>query len=1020
MIGARADLREVLAAVTRLVETELVGFHAAVFLLHERNSRLRLATSSTLPASFALQLESRPLTPTAEPSLAAVIRQEAVYVEDLGSALQNSTGETVAQLEGIRSAWAVPLMEGASCLGSLAVYGAGSGLPVKQQRQFLERYAGVTALAVQSSRTNASISAHEAELRCIYDNVTDVLFSVTVKANCEFLFESANLRFLEATGLSIDQVVGLPVARVIPEPSLSLVMQRYAQAIRERRTVQWEETTPYPAGLRTGEVRVSPVFETDGTCTRLIGSVRDITEHKSLQHRLVRTSRLYAALGQCNQAIVQCDTEQQLFETVCSTAVIYGGMQFAWIGIHDRATSLLKPVAFHGSGSQYIQDIEVSVDAARPTGVGPGGAAFRGQRPIWCQEFLSNSALAAWHERGKLVGWQSMAALPLTCEERPIGVFFVYSKTIGAFDEEAQHLLAEMAMDISFGLTKLHARRERSKERRQLQKLSCVVDQSHNMVMISDSGARITYVNPAFEEVTGYSSCEVLGRSTKMLMSAQTPPSIYSEMRARLKDGARWRGELMNVKKDGTEFICLVDVSPLRSTDGTVSSYVGVGQDITEQRKAEWRIEYLTNFDGLTGLANRPRLRRLFNLALAGATKDSKHVTVMLLDLDYFRFVNDMNDQIRGDKLLKEAAQRLQESVGDKGVACRLSGDEFAVMLPETGVREAADLAQELLTALRAPYDVDGDSITVTGSIGVAMYPEDGADFDTLFRNANLAMYKAKLDGRDCLRSYTEAMHVKTRRMIEIVGKLRRAISAATLEIHYQPQVAGNRIVGAEALVRWNDPTMGSVPPCEFVPIAEESGLIGALDDWVLRNAVRQTKDWRNIGIEMTVCVNVSPVQFRTARFYESVARLLEEYGLPPENLELEITEGAAMHDPENAVVLLEKLHGLGVRIAIDDFGVGYSCLGHLKRFKIDKLKIDQGFVRELLSDVDDRAIVTTIISMAKHLRLEIVAEGVETQEQRKFLMEQGCELVQGYLISRPLPAAEFVAFWRAWQNGSR
>ena len=1018
MIGANADLRDIIASLIGFVEAQLTAFHAVVYLLHESDAHLRLAAPWALSSGSDSPLDRPPLSSFVDASLAAAIRAEGIFIEDLAAARTNVGDAPSSDAHGVRAAWAVPLMAGTSSLGTMIVYGAQAGLPSGQQREFLDKCARIAALAACNNRRHVLLDAREYQLRCIYDNVSDVLFSIAVIGNREFRFESANRRFFEATGLAADQVIGLSVEQVIPEPSLSLVRRRYEQAMRERRTVQWEEITAYPAGLKTGEVSITPAFDSHGTCTHLVGSVRDITEHKFLQSRLARTSHLYAALSQCNQAIVQCETEQQLFEAVCGASVTFGGMQFAWIGLHEEATGLLRPTAWHGIGSEYIESIEVSVDANEPTGIGPGGTAYREQRPVWCQDFLSEPRLAAWRSRGIRAGWNAMAALPLNCEDKPIGVFFLYSGVRDSFDEEVRHLLTEMAMDISFGITKIRARRERAEERKLLQVLSRVVEQSHNMVMISDASARITYVNPAFQRVTGYSSSDVIGCSTRLLMSPQTPRSTYAELRSRLAERESWHGEFINVKKDGTELICLAHVSPLRSTDGTVSNYVSVGQDITEQRKSEWRVEYLTHFDALTGLPNRAHLRRRFDSEIGAPPRAGKKVTLISVDLDYFRFVNDTDDHLCGDNLIREISRRLQETIGDDGVACRLGGDEFAVMLPDVGALQAPSAARRILAAIALPHGSTSESVTVTASLGVAIYPEDGADFEALFRNSELAMYRAKIDGRGCFRLYTEALHTRTKRTTQLVNKMRRAISNGDFELHYQPQFTANRLIGAETLLRWNDPALGTVFPSEFIPIAEESGLIVAIDNWVLGAAVRQAKEWRDAGMDsLVVGVNVSPAQFRSEGFYENVVRVLESIGLPPQNLEIEITEGAAMQDPENAVAVVEKLFGLGVRMAIDDFGIGYSSLGYLKRFKVHRLKIDKSFVRDLATNQEDRVIVATIISMARHMGLESLAEGVETQAQWDYLVAQGCESVQGYLFSKPLPAAEFATFWNAWRN---
>lgn len=1016
MIGCETELSKILPAVVSFMEAELPELAAAVFLCDARSGQLRLICASALPDEWVSRLAERPYTASAEPAMRAVANNEEVFVHDLAATAPASEETNDRGLAEIRRAWALPLREySGSVLGALAVYGRKPGLPGMAERKALEAAAQIVAAALMAHRRKEFEIAHIEQLRRIYDNVNDVLFSVAIAPDGEYYFESANSRFFEATGLTSDQVVGKPVSQVIPEPSRAVVMQRYELAIRERRTVRWEETTPYPTGLKTGEVCVSPVHDSDGRCTRLIGSVHDVTMHKRMQKRLRRIADLYAATSQCNEVITQCTVEEELFARVCEIAVRHGGMSLAWIGVLDEPQQILRPMASHGKGARYLDGIAVSVNSGVPEGMGPSGTAFRENRAVWCQDFLADPSLSAWHDRGRESGWRSSAALPLTCKGNLMGVFSLYCEEVGAFDEEVQRLLTEMAVDISFGLGWIHDLREREQARAQLEKLSRVVAQSHNMVMILNTDARIEYVNPALERITGYLGGELAGKRESILMSPQTPPSTYAEIRSRLMRGESWKGELVSRKKDGTDFICVVHVSPMRSSDGKVTNYLGIGDDITAHRHAEWRIEYLANFDELTGLPNRTLLGQRFNDAIKGRKGNGRRLALLLFDLDRFKDINDTLGHAYGDSLLKEVAARLQDVLGENDAACRLGGDEFIVMLADADEQRAADLSRMLLRSLESPCRVGEHEFIVSASIGIAMYPEDGVDLATLSMNADMAMYQAKRGGRGCYKPYTKHMQLHTTRRMDIIRALRRAVSEDGLELHYQPQVRGRTVIGAEALLRWSHPVLGIVPPAEFIPVAEEAGLIAAVGTWVLRKAVSQAKAWMDSGIApFVIAVNVSPVQFRNSEFYDTVVESLERCGLPSGSLELELTEGAAMHDPEGAIRLLDALHGLGVRIAIDDFGVGYSSLNYLRRLKIHRLKIDQSFVRDIGRDEQARTIVGTIVGMAKSLRLEVMAEGVETREQMDCLNMEGCELAQGYLFSRPLPASEFAAFWRS------
>lgn len=1141
--GTSAALREDLSALVGLLGGQLAGMHVAVFLLDEEAQRLRLAFSPTMPAAWHEILTDRPLVASDEPAMTAVARKEAAFVEDFSTLRASAHAQRQA---GPRAAWSVPLMRGGThILGALAAYGETPGLPTEVQRTALEAAAQVATVAVGGIRAEQLLQDHETHLRRIYDDVHDVLFSIAVRRNHEFVFTAANRRFFETTALPREQVIGRSVAQVIPEPSLSLVIGKYEQAIREKRTLQWEEVTPYPAGIKTGLVSVSPVLDAKGKCTRLVGSVHDITGRRQMEERLrrseetfrllfetsrdaivvatpqgrpvranraamrmfgfcdesqllaqnpgfwladrqmdgrqpgdlleaclrddvgrasphvewtckrpdgsefmaeatcvrmmlgeasffnvtirdisekqaaqamlARSAKLYAALSECNLAITKCTRERDLFEKVCRIAVEQGDMRLAWIGIHNPANDRLEPVAVQGPGSGYLERIEVSVDADKPTGRGPGGIAFREQHPVWCQDFECDPRLAAWRQLGHAFGLRSVAALPLFRKERVIGVFLLYSDTTSAFDGDARQLLAEMALDISFGLEMLQDAQERDVEQLQLRKLSQAVEQSQSMVMITDTVARIEYVNHAFERVTGYSRRDVIGRRPGFMQSPHTLPATLAEILARMAKGETWQGELTSRKKDGSDFICSVHLSPLRASDGQMSNYVGVGHDITEHRHTERRVEYLANFDDLTALPNRAQLNQHFGYALNFAKRNHQHMALMFCDLDHFKNINDTVGHGVGDEVLKEVARRLRSTLREEHVVARLGGDEFIVLLPGDDASRAADIARQLLSTFSLPCFVAGQDFTVTASIGIAVYPEDGADLETLSKNADMAMYRAKEDGRACYRFYTEEMQVRTNRAAQITAGLRQAIACDGFTIHYQPQFSGGRLFGAEALLRWHHPTLEEVSPSEFIPVAEESGLIFALGTWVLGKAVRQVKAWSDAGIRpLTVAVNVSPVQFRDTRFFDTVIQTLETSGLPSSSLELELTEGAAMHDPERAVEILEDLHRLGVSVAIDDFGIGHSSLNYLRRFKLHRLKIDQSFVRRIATSPEDRAIISTIIGMTRHLGLAVIAEGVETREQFEFLQEKGCDAMQGYLFSRPLPPEEFVRYWHA------
>jgi len=552
---------------------------------------------------------------------------------------------------------------------------------------------------------------------------------------------------------------------------------------------------------------------------------------------------------------------------------------------------------------------------------------------------------------------------------------------------------------------------EHKKSERELRKLSQAIEQSPNSVIITDSEANIEYVNAAFTAATGYTLDEVVGKNPRYFQSGKTSPELYLTLWGQLNEGKSWHGEFVNKKKDGTEFIEEVKIAPIYQTDGSLSHYMAIKDDITEKKHTEERVHYLANYDLLTGLPNRAQLIERITYFINVAKRHDGEFAVMFLDLDHFKDINDMLGHSIGDILLVELAKRIQSTIREEDTISRLGGDEFIFILPSTSVHGVASVVEKLLENITKPFSIEQNELIVTASIGIAIYPIDGSDPETLLKNADTAMYQAKQNGRNNYQFFTKTMQETLTRNIQLTNALRHALEKDQLHIMYQPQVdiSDAHVIGAEALLRWNHPEWGAISPAEFIPLAEESGLILSIGEWVLRNAVKQAKAWIDCGFPpIIVAVNLSAVQFRYSHLPELVTTILEEIGLPPEYLELELTEAVAMHDPKSAYAIMDNLHERGIRMSIDDFGTGYSSLSYLKKFKVYKLKIDQSFIRDISTDPEDKAIVSAVISMAHSLGLKAIAEGVETVEQLKYLREQGCDEIQGYYFSKPLTPESF------------
>ncbi|MCC6134541.1 MAG: EAL domain-containing protein [Gammaproteobacteria bacterium] len=564
-------------------------------------------------------------------------------------------------------------------------------------------------------------------------------------------------------------------------------------------------------------------------------------------------------------------------------------------------------------------------------------------------------------------------------------------------------------------------------ERMQVEERLCqaatVFENTREGITITDADERILRVNRAFCELTGYTEEEVQGQTPRLLRSGRQSPAFYAALWASLRDTGHWQGEVWNRRKNGEVYPELLSISAVRNAAGVVTHYVGVFADLSLIKASEERLDYLAHHDLLTGLPNRLLLSARLQHSIDVAHRDGGTLALLVLDLDRFKDVNDSYGHSAGDTLLQQVAERLTNRLRGADTVTRLGGDEFAVLLEDLAQpQDAARVAMDIIGILSEPWRLANDAeVRLGASLGISLFPEHGRTAEDLLQQADAALYQAKSEGRGRFQYFSADLTQAARQRLELEARLRRAISEGQLRVYYQPQVdiPSGRIVGAEALVRWQDPKRGLIPPGHFIRVAEETGLISLIGEWVLRETCRQGKAWRDAGLPpLTLAVNLSAHQLHHGDLTAIVLQILNDTGFPAEWLELELTESALMQREAGAVTILERLRGLGLHLAMDDFGTGYSSLAYLRRFPLDVLKIDKSFVDDLPYQREAMEIAATIIAMGHTLGLKVLAEGVETPEQLAFLQLRGCDRYQGYLTSPPVPAEAFVALLTQMATG--
>lgn len=721
--------------------------------------------------------------------------------------------------------------------------------------------------------------------------------------------------------------------------------------------------------------------------------VRDISRNRL-------SSAMDAVLHATLRRVMRGQTYEQFCPYICEKIVDLLGCPLAWIGKKEKDGSVTVCAAA-GTLAKGFPAHPIRWDDLSEQ-FGPTGQAIRTKRTKIIE--LADDKIVDSDGRAHI---RQILVFPLITHDGIEGVLEIHSKT-GKLDSATVQRLETFSLRIAMAM-------QMAANQRTLRLQGAALETSPNAFVLTDKSGTVLWVNPAFCRLSGYTESEVVGQPLSFLETDAQNAAFYTEMWNTLNAGNNWCAEITERKKSGALYTVEQRITPIMGQDGKLAYCVFVRNDVTARKDAEGLIMHLANYDQLTGLPNRSLFYEQLRPILKRAAAQEQKVALIFADLTNFNRINDTLGHAAGDELLKIVAQRLSKLGTNKDFVARIGGDEFTVIVEGVKNAEAAAIrARTMIESILEPVFIENTEVNVGANIGISIFPDDGTEADKLVNFADMALRTASHSAPNSYFFFSQEMNEETEDNLALERDLRKGLIQNEFALFFQPQydVKTGKILSAEALIRWFHPTRGMVSPVRFIPIAEDTGLIIPLGDWILREALRYIKLWDDMGLpKISVAVNLSAIQFQQEDLAGSIEKILNESGVSPDRLELELTESVVMQDARKADNILSRLSRIGIKLAIDDFGTGYSSLSYLKRFDVDRLKIDQSFVRDMTNNYDDAEIARAIINLGHTLGLEIVSEGVETKEQLELLKQQGCDVIQGYLISRPIPAAEIPAF---------
>ncbi len=835
------------------------------------------------------------------------------------------------------------------------------------------------------------------DLEATLDTLPDLLFEVSAGGT----YLAVHARDKGKLAAPENDLLGRNIRDVMSPDAAEECFRAIAEAAVQGSSHDVRIIIPVPDGERYFGLSVARKIHPDGAADTFLVLSRDITNTVEQEHRLAHEAALNAAVLSLQQEIGG-NEEPAFLQRGVEMAEQLTGSAMAFIHFVNDDQENLELVTWSAATLQkYCNAVEDSHYPISRAGV--WADALRRREPVVINDYANAS-----DKKGLPDGHaplQRLISLPVM-EGQVVRMLVGVANKPAKYTESDVQTLRLLANGV-WNLVK------RRRQEVTIHRLSEALEQSPYPVLITDNAALIQYVNQSFTRVSGYAAAEVIGRNPSMLSAGMTPPQTYAKLWRKLRDGKAWQGEFINRRKDGVVYTERTSIYPILDDSGKVSNYVAHKEDITQQKKAEERILQLSQYDQLTGLLNKAAFEEQLAKSLADAAREHERLSLAWLDLDNFKAVNDSMGHMAGDALLVELSNRLRTILGTDVTLGRHSGDAFVAFFRDIEQNKLALLVRQTLDRLQEPITIENTELSISASAGIASFPEDAHDAVSLAKASEVAMYRMKQEGRNGMRFYAPDMQEHTARSLQMSVGLKQAITNGELHLLYQPQLSliEDRLVGAEALLRWQHPQWGNVSPAVFIPLAEQSGVITQIGAWVFEQVAIQVAQWRQAGFrELVVAVNVSAVQFAQPAFVDEAIAAIRRADIPAHAIEIELTEAVALRHPEAAAQKIEQLRREGFRIAIDDFGTGYSSMGYLKRLSLDKIKIDQSFVRDLTSDDDDKAIVTAIVQMAHSLGMATIAEGVETEAQANFLRIKGCDAIQGYWYSHPLRASEFEA----------